>query len=383
MSRRRPDRAGFTLVELMVALTLGALVIASVYTVGATSARQFQDQQRVSQLQLATRVALERVRRDASLAGFGGTPDSNGERSCGGSGSVPRFFGATVTDRDGDGEAVLTTMAGASDSLVQADRLQLVGNFDTGDVYLVRDVNGTSIRLQTRWQGFRRSFVDPSVGPLPDAALFDAVFAAGRVVRIVHPTAGTFFATIGTGGGVAGAEASVNISPALPSCFDVCLGCTIAPLSGVEYFLATAPPELQPTLSAAITGPNTVLMRGLFDPSTGNEIAGTARPVLEWAIHFDVDALVNINPATAPPNVVLQNDVTVNGGGALRASGIYALDVTIGGRTPEQDERFPWVAPAPGGPLNRFHANPSLPGAMRVRTAHAEILLPNIAYRGM
>ena len=379
-ARNRED--GFTLVELMVALTLGAVVIASVYTVGAASSRHFQEQQRVSQLQLSTRIALERLRRDVSLAGFGGTPDSTADslRACGTVAGTPAFFGVTVVDEDSDGRAALDTMAGAADSSVEADRLRLTGNFDTGDVYLVRDYANGTINLQTAWQGFRRSFID-STGTAFDTDLVELVFEDGRIVRITHPTGGTFFATISNVTASATGVA-ITLSSNLPTCADVCMGCTIAPLSGVEYFLAEAPAELAPT-NVAATGPNTVLMRGLFDPATGVAIANSARPVLEWAIHFDVDALVNLAAAGNPPNVVLQDDTTVDGAGALRASGIYSLDVTVGARTPEQDNRFPWVAPAAGDALNRFHVFIDRPGAMRVRTARAEILLPNIAYRGM
>jgi prepilin-type N-terminal cleavage/methylation domain-containing protein len=376
-------RGGFTLVELMVSLTLGALVIGSVYTLGAVSARHFQEQQRVSQLQLSTRIALERVRRDASLAGFGGTPDSEAERSCGTGGGVNRFFGVTVTDRDPGGMTALATMPGAAGSNVHADRLRMVGNFDTGDVYLVRDYSGVSINLQTNWQGFRRSFIDQS-GTAIDTDLFDAVFDAGRIVRITHPTGGTFFATIGSTTIAGPGNVTVRLTTSLPACADVCMGCTIAPLSGVEYFLAPAPEELESTIAAAVTGPNTVLMRGLFDPNTGLSTDGTARPVLEWAVHFDVDAIVNTAAITTLlPALALQNDTTVTGAGGLRASGIYSLDVTLAARTPEQDANFPWVAPVAGRPLTRFRSSTTLPGAMRVRTAHSEILLPNIAYRGM
>lgn len=384
MSRRpstRRRKSGFTLVELMVALTLGAVVIASVYTLGASSARHFQEQQRVSQLQLATRIALERVRRDVSLAGFGGTPDSDAERACGSVAGVSRIFGVTVVNGDSDGEDVLSSMPGAADSPVQADRLRLTGNFDTGDVYLVRDYSGVQINLQTAWQGFRRSFSTDSSGTDIDTVLFEQVFAPGRIVRITHPTGGTFFAEV-AGVTASSTGAAVNLTSSLPACADVCMGCTIAPLSGVEYYLAEAPADLA-AINSVVTGPNTVLMRGLFDPQTGDAIPNSARPVLEWAIHFDVDPLVNTAPVSGAPNVVLQNDTTVNGLGALRASGIYSLDITLGARTPEQDANFPWVAPSAGDALTRFHVFTDRPGAMRVRTARAEILLPNIAYRGM
>lgn len=377
--RRGPLR-GFTLVELMVALTLGAIVIASVYTLGANAAHHFQEQQRVSQLQLAVRVALERLRRDATMAGFAGTPDTALESACGAVAGAPSFFGVTVTDRDSDGMDALDTMAGADGSLVHADRVRFAGNLDTADVYLVRDYVGTTIHLQTDWMGFRRSFANDYAGTISDA-LFQQTFAPGRVVRITHPSGGTFFAVIDTSS--FGGNATVNLTASLPACADVCTGCTIAPLSGVEYYLAPAPGDLAP-VNAAATGPNTVLMRGAWDLTTGASMPGTARPVLEWAIHFDVVPIVNTAAlGAAVPVLVPQIDTDVAGVGALRPSAIYALDLTVGARTPEQDDRFPWVAPMAGDPITRFRAFTDRPGAMRVRTARAEVLLPNIAYRGM
>jgi prepilin-type N-terminal cleavage/methylation domain-containing protein len=383
MNRRpSPPRIarGFTLVELMVALTLGAIVIASVYTLGANASRHFQEQQRVSQLQLAVRIALERLRRDASMAGFGGTPASALEPACGTVAGTPAFFGVTVVDRDTSGMAALGTMAGAAASLVHADRVRFSGNLDTSDIYLVRDYLGTTINLQTDWMGFRRSFANDYAGTISEA-LFQQTFAPGRVVRITHPSGGTFFAVIASSS-FAGA-ARVTLTASLPACADVCTGCTIAPLSGVEYFLAEAPAALAP-VNAAATGPNTVLMRGEWNLSTGASIAGTARPILEWAVHFDAVPIVNTAAlGVVPPTLVPQVDTSVAGVGALRPSAIYALDLTVGARTPEQDDRFPWIAPAAGDPLTRFRAFTDRPGAMRVRTARAEVLLPNIAYRGM
>lgn len=376
----RNKRSGFTLVELMVALTLGAIVIASVYTLGANAARHFQEQQRISQLQLGVRIALDRVRRDAAAAGFAGSPHSLDENSCGMVADTPDFHGVTVVDRDVSGTSVLESMAGAPDANVHVDRLRLTGNYATGDMYLVREYAGTTINLQTNWQAFRRSFSDGAGGV--DEDLFQATFRVGNYVRILHPTGGSFFAEIADASVTGPESATISIANSLPACADICDQCIIAPLEGIEYFLADAPADLEER-NAAVTGPNTVLMRGSFDLSDGSSIAGTARPVLEWAIHFDAVPIVNTAALAATPVLVPQPDTTVDGGGALRASGIYALDLTVGARTPEQDPNFPWVAPMAGEPITRFHVFTTQPGAMRVRTARTEVLLPNVAYRGM
>ena len=61
--RARSRRAGFTLIEMMVALAAGGLVIAAVFTLGGASARHFQEQQRVGVTQRSVRMAMERLRR--------------------------------------------------------------------------------------------------------------------------------------------------------------------------------------------------------------------------------------------------------------------------------------------------------------------------------
>lgn len=386
-----PPRAGFTLVELMVGLSLGALVIASVYTIGVSGARHFQEQQRVSQLQLATRIALDRIRRDVSLAGFGGSPDSDAElpAPCGRVAGAPRVVAVALTDHAPSGTTALSALAGAAEAGVQSDSLVLAGNFDTGDVYLVRDIEGagrTTINLQTNWQGFRRSFMATPDGATIDTALFSQVFARGRMVSISHPTGGRIVAPITSAttdsGGLA---ATITVSGAIPSCFDVCLGCTIAPISGIEYVIAPAAGPFIPRDPTATgnTGPNTVLVRQEVDLSTGLPIAGTARTILEWAIDFDVDLFIDTAAVGGIPNVLFFDDGAAAANAAATPGRVRSVAISVSARTPEQDDRFPYVARTAGAPLTRFRAFTTRDGASRVRTARAEIMLHSVAYRGM
>jgi hypothetical protein len=367
----------------MIGLSLGALVIASVYTIGVSSARHFQEQQRISQLQLATRIALDRIRRDVSLAGFGASPDSDGDRACGRVAGVPRVVAVSVDDAVAEGESALASLAGASEAGVHSDSLRLAGNFDTGDVYLVRDYSGTNINLQTDWQGFRRSFMASTDGTSIDANLFSEVFAPGRLVHISHPSAGSLFAVISSStADPGGTTASITIDSSLPNCVDVCLGCTIAPVSGIQYLITNAAGPFvagNPT----ITGPNTVLVRREFSLVTGAPIAGTARTVLEWAIDFDADLFINIAGPGALPDIRRFDDALAEVNGNASPGRIRSVALSVSARTPEQDDRFPWVTPIAGAPLTRFRAYTDRTGASRVRTARAELLLPSVAYRGM
>ncbi|AKF03264.1 PilW family protein [Sandaracinus amylolyticus] len=393
MRRRRPSsrRAGFTLVEMMVAMTIGALVIASVYTLGGSAARDFQEQQRVTQLQLSTRLALDRVRRDVERAGLHGTPDSMVERTC----VTParRVRAVQLVNEDGGSRAAINAhQAGAANTTTQADLLRLVGNFATSDAYLVRsfDSSGGTAFLQTSWQGFRRSFAADSTGTTIDPTIFQDVFRAGRMLHIQTVQGNHFFVRVASAT-VSGNSASVSFTPAL-GVGGTCVvglgeGALLAPLSEVEYALQANAEDLPTATSSSgadVTGPNVSLVRRERDMVT-NAITET-RTVLEWAMHFDVDAIFDDTAVGSAPDArlaTLYGDELAETNMAARASRVRALVVTIGARSRDQDPNFPWAAPVPGAPPVRFRVFSDRVGAARVRTATAEIGLPNLIQRGL
>ena len=258
-----------------------------------------------------------------------------------------------------------------------------MGNFDTGDVYLVRDYEGLTINLQTNWQGFRRSFMATPTGATIDTVLFAQVFAPGRFVLVSHPTGGRVFAPInGASADATGTFATITLGAVLPPCFNVCLGCTIAPVSGIQYVITNAAAPFV-ALNPTITGANTVLIRQEINLATGQPIAGTARTILEWAIDFDADLFVDTAPGPGIPAIALRDDGAASAAGAGAPASIRSVAISLSARTPEQDDRFPFIARAPGAPLTRFRAFTDRSGASRVRTERAEIMLPSVAYRGM
>lgn len=387
----RRSRAGFTLVELMVALTVGAIVITTVYTISGASARGFQEQQRISQLQLSTRLALDRVRRDVERAGLHGTPNSTFERVCA---TPPRPIRAVVLDDNAaSSRGALNTYEGAaSNTTTQADLLRIVGNFATSDAYLVRSLNGAGnvAFLQTQWQGFRRSFADVVTDPSGntfDVALFSSVFRPGRMLHLQNMSGNHFFVTV-VSAAIAGTDATVTFTPSLPV-GGTCVvglgeGSLLAPLSEVQYELVATPSDQRPTLDPAVTGPNVSLVRRELHMTSGAVLS--ERTVLEWAVHFDVDAVIDTTAAGLPPDARLLtrfDDAVAEAQITARPERVRSLIVTLGGRTPEQSANFPWVAPAANDPLARFRVFSSRVGAARVRTATAEITLPNVANRGM
>ena len=72
-THRPRARAGFSLLELMVALTVGGLAITSIYAVGSASTRVFYQQQQVANTaantaNTAAHAAISRLRRASSMA---------------------------------------------------------------------------------------------------------------------------------------------------------------------------------------------------------------------------------------------------------------------------------------------------------------------------
>ena len=393
--RSRKRRAGFTLLELMVALAIGALVVATMYTLSGASARSFQTQQRISQLQLQTRLTLERIRRDVASTGFGGTPDSQAERTCGSAGiaTTSRLLGVDL--QDNSLASALSGIAGASRAAVQADRLRLMGNFVTSDNYLIANTggaSGSSILLQSNWQGFRRTFASNPLGTQVDPVMFQSVFAPGRILHITHPRGFHFFTQI-TGSSVdaSGTTPSITISPPLPALdecnFALCVGCRVSPQMMIEYNIAdaaTIAPGLVPN-DMTVTGPNTVLYRRELNPQTGNVDPNlpTARTILEFAIHFNIQTIYDQSARGG----IINLSAPVATFPLASTSRLRALQVDIAARTPDTDPSFPFPYPATraaADPLNSILVfGDGRPGSARVRRAMAEFVLDNFVDRGL
>jgi prepilin-type N-terminal cleavage/methylation domain-containing protein len=73
--RSRRVARGFTLVEVLVALTAGLLVSASAYALARNAMKSFQDESRISGSQVSTALALGRITADIQRAGYMSSPD--------------------------------------------------------------------------------------------------------------------------------------------------------------------------------------------------------------------------------------------------------------------------------------------------------------------
>lgn len=397
-SRSRRSRAGFTLLELLVALTIGALVASAVFTLGGASSRHFQEQQRVGVTQRSVRMAMDRLRHDISRAGYLHVSATNAPLvlTC----PTPVVPGALpavrFTNDDPTGNSALATVNRTANG-VSADRLMLTGNYTTGDTYLVRGVNssGNTLFLQTSWLAFQRAFtVDNGSGTrVPAPATFQQVFPAGGMVHIESRDGHHFFvnvvsATLGAGGNTATIQVTPSLGVDNPCLDGLGRGALVNPVSTIAYSIGSpgAGSALQPR-NPAVSGANTVLFRQELNPATLAPIANRVnRPVLEFAVDFNVVSFLidqNLTPGN-PPNV--QSVPALAAAAAVNATPwrIRGVVVSLAARTPDQDPRFPWPwtgARPSGTPLNRFQVFPAQTGAARIRQLTAEILMPNMVPR--
>lgn len=387
---RRPrsalPRQAFTLVELMVALTAGSLLVGSVYMIGASSSRYFQEQHRIAQAQMALRTGAETLRRDLSRAGFLGVPNSSRASIC----IAPARHIQAIEFFDDEA----TVIPNAAENLVSADRVRMVGNYATADRYQSELMAGNRIVLNQAWQSFRRSFVNMISLTVDDNA-FTSVFRSGRMLHLFDFKTGmSFFVTITTSDS---ATASVTFSPALPiGTSSTCLSgfgrnLIAAPLSRIEYYVGNLGGVMAPTNSQVTGTPTQLIRREIAFDAAGTPMAGTERVVVEYAVNFNLEFILDQQTTPgAAPNLVrftgalaqpLLNDVNINA--AAVPHRLRSILFTVSARTPDQDPSFPFVARSASQPLTRFRADSEQRGASRVRTLVSEVFVPNIAAFGI
>ena len=402
MAMRRTKRAGFSLVELMIALVAGAFAVSAAYYLNGVSSRAFSEQMRVSDTQMSLRSAMEQLRRDFSRAGFLGTPSSALVPDCDGTKSTtgniaPRWMRAVSVTRDGSLAGEVSTMLAATTNKTRADTVDVWGNYATADAYLVDPERSTptTIVFQETSEAFRRSFYDPvaSNGTATyNAARFAATFIQGRMVRIENEGR-YFFRDISTVSSTAG-SVSVTFSTALPYCFVNTSWSAISPLMHLQYDVesdSTADlARMRSSATAAGTGVpgarRTMLVRREWRDDTAVVVANTGRVVLDYAVEFAVDAMINTTAATTGrPAWAYQRSTTT---ATTNPDKIGSLLVTLTARSAEASPKLQLVprasfdtAGAFDSPMLMFRvvdpASTALVLNARVRTLRSEIFLQN------
>lgn len=400
---------GFTLLELMVALTVGGIAITSIYAVGASSTRVFHQQQQIATLQTSLRIALGQVKRDIGRAGYLGTAFVSAGKACsdpggllnapGGNGALAAIsrFDEDICGNGANGcQNLAGSVGGTADSQTNniasgftGDSVVLMGNYETASEYAGATlVNPNTIALEEKWHAFRSDFTrwhDKVQGPNTfDDAAFKDTFLPGRLIRLRTSRDLYHFAVVRDVTAPTGTEPPTITftQPVPPNCEKDLNPGWVAPVSMIRYFPRN---EVNPPAASAETfGPMAQLVRQEVNPE--NKLValangGPPRVVLDYLVAFKLAFVLNDPVGAGQPDSFFPGITTLNVNAGRER--VRAVRITLAARTPEQDERMPWSAGPDGcGNMRCFRVFANRPGVARVRTVHAEVFLPNVAFEG-
>jgi prepilin-type N-terminal cleavage/methylation domain-containing protein len=386
-SIRKAKHRAFTMVELMVALLLSAIVLLAVYFVFISNTEQYYRQEQIVQMQESMRFALEHIKTDLRNAGrltvVNGTLQNTDPGFCRPQANLTalRLFDDETAGSRPDFPNIVTEHA----NNIRPDRLRLLV-----------DASGATPLLTARVEGRVVKFLAADRQPTRDAralvgaeaeARFTRDFQAGHYlfVSALDAKASDLIPIADVDFDANGAQVTLTREPCLPA--GTCDGrCNANPVELVEYALVADGDDAV----------RTALERRVISAANGQPIEGSRLILAEYAVDLQFwgtyDARLN---AAAPPSIpadprpsddignwpaAASEDAVLN----VRPERVRALNVLLATRTPRSDETFTVAVPV-GAAADRtwFKLDDgATTGHARVATLVSEVETPNI-YRGM
>ncbi len=402
LSRWARGRAsGFTLVELMVALSGGLFFSIVVFALARDTARFYQREGRLASATLSGIVGFERLKADIERAGYLSTPNiQNDPFNC-----VPQGVGApvglqslasvriTIDTPNLSTNAAYSLNAGSGQTLTP-DQIVLSGSYSATDEFQVREASdGQTITLAANTPSFARIGYLGTSDVSQQTALLQNIFGIqpGQILRYKNTSTGMLmFGQITSVNG--GSSPTITLAAPLPVVRTGGGTCGINGGGGgdsvnvvniVRYRVMDLQNATQGaawarlfTESAGATGENTrtELVRDQLT-TAGAVIAGTTDLVAEYAVDLDFSVMGQLAPgaptlALANPGSAAFTQYFPASGVGGRMQGIRSVRVRLSVRSREADRG----ARIPGG-LFRFQLSST--DWARVRTFQADVQLPN------
>jgi prepilin-type N-terminal cleavage/methylation domain-containing protein len=202
---------GFTLIELMVAITAGLFVAVAAFGLAKQGSRFFQQEARIANAQFAATLGFDRLRADIARAGFLTT--ANIQRDpfvCGTTAGWPAGMTGLAALR-----IIAATPADAQDTTngLSPDQITLSGSFASPETFPVRTVLAENAKFQVYLQANTGAIARS--GGAAGTTMQD-IFRAGRMLRILDGTGRYEFGAIESYGLNAAGQMVVNLK-ALPA----------------------------------------------------------------------------------------------------------------------------------------------------------------------
>ena len=424
--RARRARRGFTLVELLVAMTAGLAVATAALLLARNASRFFQYEARFSSAHMAALLGMNRITNDLRRAGLLSSPNVLQDPSiCGSTATWPdgmrRLSGVTIV-RNGSWLANVAALAQSDVNGLRPDSLVIGGAFGSNEQFDVQAIysgagGGWNVQLQALQDAMKRTDARTAAG----GAGLDEIFLPGRLLRIVTDKQPSQVYGVISGFDQATLTVRLDASPALPiKDAGVCgvsfggsnSGFLVNAVSRVRYDIRSLQGHprygaLVAPISPEVTGDNgrTELVRVELDAYDA-EMPDTLELVAEYAVDLkfgistaslvgnpSVDPQVQRYPVQTPEfNEVYSfaADVADNNGTPQR---IRSVQVRLSTRTraPDRDANLTYPAGVETRRL-RFLIPGVVPGVnalsdvvppgapavfARMRTLQAEVALPN------
>jgi len=410
----RRHNAGFTLVELLVALTGGLFISLAVFALSRDSGRFYQSETRLANATVSGMLGFERLRQDIARAGFLVSPNAARDTThlCGmPNGNWPVALQNLASVRITAPVGPLPPSLAANGRTPPA--LVLAGSYASPDLFGATSTkNGTQIvfRLGNLAPGHpaQPSLLRLGNGTWPTNEAIASVFPIGGAIRIVQ-NGRQYYGVVSASSGGNDPLVTISNAPPIkelgePPCGLNILGsaasmATINTINFVRYQLGTpqtvtGKANYQPMYAASNLGDaapgeagRTELIRVEQDLA-GADIEGTEEVVAEYAVDFNlqitaVTSFTGPDPTLAviPPSSAQFATFTGATFGSPNTTPelIRSIRVRLGVRSREGDRATTLPNPTGGG-LFRFDLGTGNADAFaRVRTFQADVFLHNQA----
>jgi Tfp pilus assembly protein PilW len=385
---------GFTLVELMVALTGGLFLSIVVFALSRDATRFYQREGRMASATLAGMVGFERLKGDIERAGYLSTPNIQTDPSladainAGMPAGLSTLAGVRITPDTptltANAAYVLNAAAGQT---LTPDQIVLSGSYSATDEFPIADAStGQTIFLQVNTPSMARLGYLNAGSSNAQLALLQNVFGAtpGLILRVKDQAGRLHFGQITAVNG--GNQPSITLNNPLTNLHGFEVGSSANVVNLVRYRVmdlqndATEGPAWAPLFVASQGAPGettrTELVRDQLD-ATGTPIAGTTDVVAEYAVDMQFSVVGQVLAYTpglvqsTPGDAVFTKFFAANSLGD-RPQGVRSVRVRLSVRSREAD-RTTGIA----GGLYRFQVDAN--SWARVRTFEADVALPNQA----